>query len=98
LLVGAILLPCGLFQWFDDENTTKKLHWYVSFVLLEQILAQWQHPVASRKAMNPLHWLMHTKSYRCTATAIGMTNKVGLVFILVVLPATLPAAGVIRSK
>ncbi len=45
--------------------------------LLAAILAQWGRPVASTKALDILHWLMHAVSYRHTATAIKMASKVG---------------------
>ncbi len=56
LLVGVILSPHGLFQQFDNEEFLKTLALVCPFILLEQILAQWRRPVASRKAMKLLHW------------------------------------------
>jgi hypothetical protein len=45
--------------------------------LLAAIFARWQHPVASTKAMDLLHWVMHAVSYQRTAAAIEMAIKVG---------------------
>jgi hypothetical protein len=50
-------------------------------MLLEQIPAQWWHPVASRRAMNLLHWEMRAVLYQCTAMAIKMASKVGAFFL-----------------
>jgi hypothetical protein len=44
------------------------------------ILAQWQHPVASIKALELLHQAMHGVLYRHTAAAIKMARKVGPFF------------------
>ncbi len=67
-------------------------------MLLEQILAQWQCPVVSRKAMNLLHQMMHRVLYRRITMTIEMETKLMHFFIVVLLPATLVAAGAIRSK
>ncbi len=48
--------------------------------LLTAILARWQHPVASIKALDLLHQAMHAVLYRCTAAAIKMASKVGSFF------------------
>jgi hypothetical protein len=48
---------------------------------LTAILAQWQHPVASTKALDRLHQAMRVVWYRRTAAAIKMASKVGT-FIL----------------
>ncbi len=44
------------------------------------ILARWQHPVASTKALDLLHWAIHAVLYRHTAVAIKMASKVGPFF------------------
>jgi hypothetical protein len=44
------------------------------------ILAQWQHLVASIKALNLLNWEMRTVLYQCTATAIIMASVFGTFF------------------
>jgi hypothetical protein len=46
--------------------------------LLAAILAQWQHPVASTKALDLINWVMCVVFYRCTALAIKMTSTVGV--------------------
>ncbi len=46
-------------------------------LLLVAILAQWQHPVASSKALDLLYWAMHAVLYWRTPTAIKMASKVG---------------------
>jgi hypothetical protein len=42
------------------------------FVLLDIILAQWWHPVASSEALDLLHRAMHTVTYPRIAMAIKM--------------------------
>jgi hypothetical protein len=42
------------------------------------ILVRWQHPVASNKALNLLHWVMGTVLYRRTAAAINMATFLGV--------------------
>ncbi len=68
------------FKQSDDEKCKKAQSWYVPFMLLEQIFAQWQHPVASRKAMELLHQAMCAVLYLRTAMAIGMASKVSVFF------------------
>ena len=97
MLVGAILLPCGLFQQVDNERFHKNWHWYVRPMLLEQILAQWWCPVASLESLNLLYQEMHAVAYQRIAMAIGMASKVGVVFIVIVLYVTPAAAGAIHS-
>ncbi len=64
---------------FDDENIKKKHRSHVWFILLDIILAQWQHPVASSKALVLLHWAMHAVLYhRRTAAAINMATCLGV--------------------
>ena len=67
-------------------------------MLLEKVLAQWQRLVAFRKAMNLLHQAMHVVSYRCTATALETTSKVGTFYIVVLFAVALVDAEAIRSK
>jgi hypothetical protein len=62
---------------FDDENI-KKRHSHVRFMLLDIILAQWQHPVASCEALTLLHWAMHAVTYRRIAMAIKMATFLGV--------------------
>ncbi len=47
-------------------------------MLLDVILARWQHPVASSKALDLLHQAMHVVTYRCIAMAIEMASFVGV--------------------
>jgi hypothetical protein len=42
------------------------------FVLLDIILTQWQHPVASIEAVDLLHWAMPAVTYRRIAMTIKM--------------------------
>jgi hypothetical protein len=55
---------------FDDENIEKSRHSHVPFMLLDTILTQWRHPVASSEALDLLHWAMHTVTYQHIAMAI----------------------------
>jgi hypothetical protein len=49
----------------------------------QQILAQWQLPVASTKALNLLHWAMHSALPRHIRRAIKTASKGGaFVFII----------------
>ncbi len=63
---------------FDDENTKKKCCSHVRFILSDIILAQWQRPVASSKALDLLNWAMHAILYRRTAAAINMATFLGV--------------------
>ncbi len=47
-------------------------------MLLDIILAQWWHPVASSEALDLLYWAMHVVTYRRIAMAIKKSTKVGL--------------------
>jgi hypothetical protein len=76
----------------------KNWHRYVPFMLLDIILAQWQHPVASSEALELLHWVMRVVIHRLITMAIKMASKVGVFFIVVCLPVSQVAAGAIRSK
>ncbi len=44
---------------------------------MEQVVAQWRHPVASGEAPVMLHWAMRSVSHRCTAMAIEMARNGG---------------------
>jgi hypothetical protein len=63
---------------FDDENMKKKHRSHVQFILLDIILAQWRHPVASSKALDLFYWAMCTVLYRRTAAAIIMATFLGV--------------------
>jgi hypothetical protein len=80
------------------KNTTKSWQWYVPFMSLYLILAQWQCPVASSKALDFLHQAMHTVTYQRIAMAIKTASKACVFFIVVCLPVALAAAGAIQSK
>jgi hypothetical protein len=54
----------------DDENIKKNVIAMSGFILLDIILAQWQHPVASSEALDLLHWAMCAVTYRRIAMAI----------------------------
>jgi hypothetical protein len=43
----------------------------------EQVVAQWRHPVASRVAMDMLHWALRFVLHRRTTIAIKMANVGG---------------------
>ncbi len=43
----------------------------------EQVVAQWRHPVASRVALDMLHWAMSFLLHRQTAMAIELANNRG---------------------
>jgi hypothetical protein len=45
-------------------------------MLLEQVLAQWWHPVASSEALDLLHWEMRTVLYHRIAMAIKTASFV----------------------
>jgi hypothetical protein len=45
---------------------------------LDIILAQWQRPVASSKALDLLHWAMCAVLYQRTARAINMATFLGV--------------------
>jgi hypothetical protein len=49
-----------------------------SFILLDIILAQWQRPVVSSKALDLLHWAMGAVLYWCTAAAMNMATFLGV--------------------
>ncbi len=49
-------------------------------MLLEQVLAQWLHPVASSEALNHLYWVMRAVLHRHIAMAIKTASKVGVLF------------------
>jgi hypothetical protein len=59
------------------KNIEKNHRSHVLFMLSDIILAQWQRSVASSKAMDPLHWVMHAVTYRRIAMAIKMASFVG---------------------
>jgi hypothetical protein len=63
---------------FDDENIKKKHCSHVQFMLLDIILTQWWHPVASCKALDLLHWAMHAVMYRRIAMAIKTATFLGV--------------------
>ena len=47
-------------------------------MLLDIILAQWRHPVASSEALDLLHRAMHAVTYGRIAMAIKMASFVGV--------------------
>jgi hypothetical protein len=63
---------------FNDENIEKNCHSHVQFILSDIILARWQHPVASSKALDLLHRAMCAVLYRRTAAAINMAIFLGV--------------------
>jgi hypothetical protein len=98
LKTGALALTCDLFLQVDNKKLEKYQRMHDRLHLLAAIITQWQHPVASTKALDLLHWAMRAVSYRRTAMAIKMAIKVGQFFVLVLVVVALAAAGVIWSK
>ncbi len=66
--------------------------------LLATILAQWQHLVASNKALSHLYWAMRAVLYQRTAAAIKMASLFVHFFVVVLFAVALAAAGAIRSE
>ncbi len=62
----------------DNENIKKNHHSHVQFILSDIILARWQCPVASSKALDLLHWAMCAVLYRHTAAATNMATFLGV--------------------
>ncbi len=62
---------------FDNENINKRRS-HVRFILSDIILTRWQRPVASSKALDLLHRVMHAVLYRHTAAAINMATFLGV--------------------
>jgi hypothetical protein len=77
------------------KNIKENQSSHVPFMLLDIILAQWWHPVASSEAPDLLYWEMRAVSYRRTTVAINMAIKVGACFVIVSFAVSLTAAGVI---
>jgi hypothetical protein len=63
---------------FDNENIKKNIVAMSGFILLNIILTQWGHPVASSKALDLFHWAMRTVLYWCTAAAMNMATFLGV--------------------
>jgi hypothetical protein len=49
-----------------------------------QALTQWQHPVASRKALDVLHWAMHPASYCRIRIAIKIAGNLPAFLLLLI--------------
>ncbi len=60
------------------KNIEQNRCWHVPFMLSEQVLARWLHPVASSEALVPLHRAMRAVSYRRNAMAIETASFVGV--------------------
>jgi hypothetical protein len=91
----------SLSPFFDElimKTLEKNRHWYVQLMLLEQMLVQWQHPVASSEALILLHWEKHMLLYWHIAMAIKMASKACEFFSVIILHENLAAAGAILSK
>ena len=63
---------------FDNENIKKIHRSHVQFMLLDIILTQWRHPVASSEALDLLHRAMCAVTYRRIAMAIKMASFAGV--------------------
>jgi hypothetical protein len=62
------------------------------------ILAQWQRPVTSIKALDHLYQAMHGVLYRRISTAVKTASNYGTFFIVVLFAVTLAAAGIIQRE
>ncbi len=71
-------MRCELFRQFDDEKHWKNRRWHVQLMLLEQVLAQWWHPLVSTEALDLLHWAMCAVSYCRIPMAIKTASFVGV--------------------
>jgi hypothetical protein len=49
---------------------------------MAQALAQWQHPVASSKALDVLHWEMHPTLHCSICMVIKVTSNSPAVFVV----------------
>jgi hypothetical protein len=78
LKTGALSSTHDLFLQVYDEKTQKKRYMSDRLHLSAAILAQWQHPVASREALDLLHWAMRTVLYRRITVAINMATFLGV--------------------
>jgi hypothetical protein len=76
MLSGAFDSTCDLFLQVDNEKTQKNQCMCDRLQLSAAILARWRRSVASIKALDLFHWVMHAVLYRCTAVAIKMASKV----------------------
>jgi hypothetical protein len=85
--LGPSIYLSPFFNKFVVKNSTRTQRWCVQ-LLLEQILAQCWQPVASTKALDPLHWTIKAVLHLRNAIAIGMVSKYCVFFIVVVFPAT----------
>jgi hypothetical protein len=63
---------------FDDENIKKKHRSHVGFMLSDIILARWQRSVASREALDLLHWGMCAVMYWRIAMVIKTATFLGV--------------------
>jgi hypothetical protein len=62
------------------KNINKTVVAISLFKLSDIILAQWRHPVASSKALDLLHWALHTVMYQHIIMAIKMASFVDIFF------------------
>jgi hypothetical protein len=69
---GTAILQChnSIFEAKTDDHGVRRGD-------TGQILAQWQHPVASKVALDMLHWAMHQELHRCIIMAIKMAHDRG---------------------
>ncbi len=74
---GALVSACDLFVQIDNEKTKKKRPMRDQLQQLAAILAWWWRLVASNKALNLLHWVMCTVTYRRIAMAIKTATFLG---------------------
>jgi hypothetical protein len=47
-----------------------------------QVLARWQHPVASSEALDVLHWAMHPASHHCIRMVIEVVCDTPAFFVI----------------
>ncbi len=89
---------CGFFDDLTMKNIKQNWCWHVPFMLLEQVLARWWHPLAFSEALDPLHRPIHAVSYHHIAMAIEMASFVGVFVDCCILHVAPAEAGAIRSK
>jgi hypothetical protein len=80
------------------KKTRKNQRMRVQWLLSAAILAQWWCPVASTKALDLLHRVIHMVWYQRIVVAIKMASKVSQFIFVVSFAVALAAAGAIWSE
>jgi hypothetical protein len=60
------------------KKLKNNLCWDDRLLVLEQILTQWWHPVASSEALDLLHWAILAVKYRAIVMSINTARKIGV--------------------